>query len=410
MGGATPLDPSASWVSRMLSRSPASRGRGAKAGDDRRDSERRSAGLSCFAEDERIRAAASLDINNTSGWELVRSTKEEIIVGDRLERTKGGVDMGAEQSINQDDHYGTAVQFSTGVYYCKEDEGRMTVDVLRIGDCSGQASVAYRTVDGSATAGIHYEAAAGVVLFNSGQTVAHVHVEIIDSTCWNPTLEFGIVLENPEQARLSLSNTQCRVWIIDMDSFPSSNVTDDSTRFELLFEFFLRCWQNDFVRRGSIKSLLIDQFSNLIALWQLLISVYLVDQVLTQPPSAHTGDGRLMKLSVQFGLAHALPVMLANWLQRQKPWFGVGGALRKELQVNLLRKYLNYAEASRKKIGTAGFIQALNRDVIEVIDNGYLHLFTLVRSASHICILLVWISLRSPIIAPFLLLDRKSVV
>ena len=171
MGGATPLDPSASWVSRMLSRSPASRGRGAKAGDDRRDSERRSAGLSCFAEDERIRAAASLDINNTSGWELVRSTKEEIIVGDRLERTKGGVDMGAEQSINQDDHYGTAVQFSTGVYYCKEDEGRMTVDVLRIGDCSGQASVAYRTVDGSATAGIHYEAAAGVVLFNSGQTV-----------------------------------------------------------------------------------------------------------------------------------------------------------------------------------------------------------------------------------------------
>ena len=37
---------------------------------------------------------------------------------------------------------------------------------------------------------------------------------------------------------------------------------------------------------------------------------------------------------------------------------GVGGAARAQIQVNLLRKYLNYTDASRKRVGLAGFIEA----------------------------------------------------
>ena len=47
------------------------------------------------------------------------------------------------------------------------------------------------------------------------------------------------------------------------------------------------------------------------------------------------------------------------------------GALGVRLpQVALLRQYLDYTEASRKRVGRIGFIQAVLRDCPEVVDNG----------------------------------------
>ena len=76
----------------------------------------------------------------------------------------------------------------------------------------------------------------------------------------------------------------------------------------------------------------------------------------------------LVASQIVLGLLHALPIFPINYLQVLKCWFGVGGAARKVLQVSLLKQYLDYSDASRKRIGHTGFIQALLRDTVETVE------------------------------------------
>lgn len=98
--------------------------------------------------------------------------------------------------------------------------------------------------------------------------------------------------------------------------------------------------------------------------------------------------------------AQVFPV---NFLQVFKSWLGVGGAARKTLQVALLRQYLDYSDASRKRIGHTGFIQALLRDTVEVVDNGYMRVFDAISSAGMILCLLIWSVREVPAILPLML-------
>lgn len=100
------------------------------------------------------------------------------------------------------------------------------------------------------------------------------------------------------------------------------------------------------------------------------------------------------------GLAHALPVFLLKHLKELKAWFGVGGAARKSLQVDMMRKFLNFTEASRDRIGAAGFTEALIRDAVEVVDNGYMQLIALVASLGKIACILFFTSFRAPLALP----------
>ena len=93
-----------------------------------------------------------------------------------------------------------------------------------------------------------------------------------------------------------------------------------------------------------------------------------------------------------------------NYLQVFKTWLGVGGACREALQVALLRQYLDYSDASRKRIGHTGFIQALLRDTVEIVDNGYMRTFDAAGSLGMILCLCLWSAREVPAILPLMML------
>ena len=170
------------------------------------------------------------------------------------------------------------LEFSTAVYYCEENEGVMDVDVVRVGSLKGRMSVDYRTLNGSATAGVHFGQSAGTLTFNPGEVMKTLSIKILRSKVWNPTLEFACELLDPSSgAQLSPHLNHCRVWIIHHGSYPSESIDNNSTRMRLLYEFYRRCLHNKVVRVGTIKTLIIDQLSNLLYIWQLVISVWFVD-------------------------------------------------------------------------------------------------------------------------------------
>jgi ABC-type multidrug transport system fused ATPase/permease subunit len=131
-----------------------------------------------------------------------------------------------------------------------------------------------------------------------------------------------------------------------------------------------------------------------------ILSVYFVDHVLDPPSDGGKRQYSRAQLAVLVGLAHALPVFLLKHLKELKAWFGVGGAARKSLQVDMMRKFLNFTEASRDRIGAAGFTEALIRDAVEVVDNGYMQLIALVASLGKIACILFFTSFRAPLALP----------
>ena len=147
-----------------------------------------------------------------------------------------------------------------------------------------------------------------------------------------------------------------------------------------------------------------------------MISVYFIDHVLyghfveassdlpSEKVEVASYDMATKELAAILGVMHAAPIFLINHLQVAKNWFGVGGAARKALQVSLLRQYMDYTDASRKRIGHTGFIQAILRDSTEVVDNGYMKLLDVARSAGMIACLIVWTASRVPASAPVMII------
>ena len=130
--------------------------------------------------------------------------------------------------------------------------------------------------------------------FEAGETERTVEVPICHTPEWNPTLEFSMHLSRAHGASLGLNLHQCRVWIIDNDTFPSSRCTEESSRLTLLIEYFRHAACSPVVFEGSLKTLVIDQLPNLLFVVQLVLQVQLVDKVggrivVADPPQSHAG-------------------------------------------------------------------------------------------------------------------------
>ena len=71
----------------------------------------------------------------------------------------------------------------------------------------------------------------------------------------------------------------------------------------------------------------------------------LVDDVLAFDDRKHVdadSHSAAVRLALLLGILNALPILPLNALQRLKPWLGVGGTARKELQVCALGPPLPY--------------------------------------------------------------------
>jgi hypothetical protein len=82
---------------------------------------------------------------------------------------------------------GSVTQPTTGT-------AQMTFTVTRVGDTSRAVQVQYRTVDGTARAGVHYQAAAGTLTFPAGVTTRQVSVTILADTVFGGDLNFTLAL------------------------------------------------------------------------------------------------------------------------------------------------------------------------------------------------------------------------
>ena len=181
------------------------------------------------------------------------------------------------------------VQFASPVSFCEENEGYVTLFVDRIGDQSGLSEVSYTTEDVTAQAGVRYKASTGTIIFAPGETQKEIQVPITNSTVWQSTLEFKVVLlhDGLVNAILGRKLWRTRVKILDQDTFPSSlfkdemlaDKLDEVPKMDLLREYCTLCWNDPVVRQGTIKWVLADQLINLNMVLGLLINIYLVDVV-----------------------------------------------------------------------------------------------------------------------------------
>ena len=121
--------------------------------------------------------------------------------------------------------------FANATNNCPENQGFANINVLRVYNTAGTASVYYRTADGTGTnaahVGINYQSTTGTLSFTNGETTKSISVPLINNTNVTGDLLFGMSLSNSVGAQIiSPSNTV--VVIQDADagvSFVTNNVS-----------------------------------------------------------------------------------------------------------------------------------------------------------------------------------------
>jgi solute carrier family 8 (sodium/calcium exchanger) len=90
----------------------------------------------------------------------------------------------------------STICFDPPYYWVPENIGTMDIVVKRFGDTSTEASVHYKTRDGTAEAGSDYDAVEGDLIFAAGDTHKTINVNIIDDELFELDENFLIELSN----------------------------------------------------------------------------------------------------------------------------------------------------------------------------------------------------------------------
>eukprot|EP00746_Dinoflagellata_sp_MGD_P007118 gnl/MRDRNA2_/MRDRNA2_114051_c0_seq1.p1 gnl/MRDRNA2_/MRDRNA2_114051_c0~~gnl/MRDRNA2_/MRDRNA2_114051_c0_seq1.p1 ORF type:complete len:935 (+),score=199.99 gnl/MRDRNA2_/MRDRNA2_114051_c0_seq1:115-2919(+) len=293
------------------------------------------------------------------------------------------------------------IQFSTGIYYCVEDEGVMTIDVMLLGAEHDECSCSYETIDATAKAGHRYKHTAGHVSFGDGEISKQIQIPILMNESWDSTLEFEIVLTNPVGAKLGRYLSKCRVKVIDDDSFPTNKFQDvlkkgvpeeieQLPKPLLMMEYFKMNFQNPVIKRGTVKCCLVDHLHNLYFIWRLILMRYLINDVLIEDadPADLPANARLVLIFIMCAII--FPNVGLHILDLKKLMWKVGGTSRKTIQANLLRKFLNYDENSRQYVKEADLIMAMTRDTNDLVGSGYMKMFVLVKGFGKLFVILLY--------------------
>jgi len=295
------------------------------------------------------------------------------------------------------------LMFSSATYYVNEGDGYASLDVMRIGDMSQEASVGYATQEASAKEGISFDARSGVLVFGPGVSERTIDIPIVQGDRWDTTVEFEVHLLRDEQlmrADLGAYNWRTRVKIIDDDHFPSNkygpeilegiklDMLDEMVPHAGLFwEFILMNFWNPDITTNSVKLIILGQLHNLYLLLKLFLNVYLIDYVLVQSEESSSWLllGSRMTSLIFVTTCQIIPFMGLHFLDWKQYSWRVPGLAVKTIQVALLRKFLDYNEASRRQINGGQLITAVSRDAVDVVLGGYMHSFMLMRRVGALC-------------------------
>ncbi|CAE7756423.1 potA [Symbiodinium pilosum] len=206
-------------------------------------------------------------------------------------------------------------------------------------------------------------------------------------------------LRRPRNAVLGHYLHTCRVTVADDDTFPT-NRNGDKLRegraaeiqpVVLWTEYLKMSLKDRKVRRAAIYNLLTDQVRNLAYLWQVMLTKYLIDQVLAEEPLPFFTDpmmpqGREERVWLTMAFSF-LPHAVMLFLNRMKAERRIQGMVVNQLQGNLLRKFLNYNEDSRDSVSTSDLAMAITRDVPELVEHGFMGIFELVENLGLVIVL-----------------------
>jgi uncharacterized repeat protein (TIGR01451 family) len=142
----------------------------------------------------------------------------------------------------------TIVQFTQIHYLVEEFSTSVQINVSRSGDLSGETTVDYSTVNGTASDRSDFTAAVGTLHFGSGEALKSFNVLFTDDTLVEGYESMRLVLSNPKGALLSSPRTDSLpsdvlLEIHDNDTVPGvQNPIGDS-------QFFVRQHYHDFLNR-----------------------------------------------------------------------------------------------------------------------------------------------------------------
>lgn len=125
-------------------------------------------------------------------------------------------------SIIDDDNL-AQIGFLTTTIQTSEDQKSVAITVIRRGDNSRTSSVDFRTINGTAIAGVDYRERSGTITFNPGETQKTIAIEIIDDELDEPTKDFSVTLSNSSDS-IELFNSQVDISILDNDQTLLSNL------------------------------------------------------------------------------------------------------------------------------------------------------------------------------------------
>jgi len=307
------------------------------------------------------------------------------------------------------------VQFDSAVYFAEEEEGSMSLDVIRMGTMKGTIKVDYHTEDGSAKAGQRYESVSGTLVFAPGEVFKTIKIPLITLNKWDTTLEFKIILTNPKQCELGRYLYLSRVKVIGPLFFPSTRYSEGMTQYGSTSEGFQKAGISGLdlfleycklnltvpgIKEKSIGILIIDQLNNFYFLLTTYIVQYAADGVLSvtdpqqlqQLPIPGQKEETLILLAVLYLLPFAVLNLLDVWKAQQK----VAEESRAALQKSIFRKYLNFDEISRSGVSSSDLGLSMISDADDIVSSGYMNVFELFKQLGKLLVSLFFIGQENP--------------
>ncbi len=150
---------------------------------------------------------------------LIESTENFFVA---LSNPGPGVAVGtaatATVEIADDDSPSATIGFSAKSFDVDEGAGFANLTVTRSGGLGVSATVNYATSDGTAVAGVNYQATTGSVTFGVGEVSKVIQIPIIDDATADPTLTFTVTLTSPTGTGFVGGQSTATVNILDNDA------------------------------------------------------------------------------------------------------------------------------------------------------------------------------------------------
>eukprot|EP00928_Gymnodinium_smaydae_P004512 TRINITY_DN11529_c0_g6_i1.p1 TRINITY_DN11529_c0_g6~~TRINITY_DN11529_c0_g6_i1.p1 ORF type:complete len:1170 (+),score=263.40 TRINITY_DN11529_c0_g6_i1:1319-4828(+) len=301
------------------------------------------------------------------------------------------------------------VQMTSEVFFVADNEGKINLDVMRLGTLEGTCKVNFKTVDCSARAGDAFGGKSGTITFRSGEHTKQIKIVIYSDDIWTGTQEFKVELSDPQQCNLGQYLYFARVQIMDTATFPSNRHRDqilggpESMRTVSGVAFFKdycsMVLQEERTRMRFAACLLMSQSEGLYVALTLYINIYITDVVLKQDDEnlpelwLHDGpyDGRAYT-AVFLGFLYFAPMLIIHIFAYISASIDLGGQTRELLQKGLFRMYLDYSANSRAKVTSSDIQVGILHNCAEAAE-GFM-LFMEVISLSMKLLILVYFVLQ----------------